>query len=114
MNEVDEIMHTVEHLQRTLEDLIVRGLRSAGTGERNALRTLGEEFTRIGAEHLAGRVNLLLDSLERGDRPAAVALLKTQASLRLFERILTLDVAAGQLSLWQATDDSEGEGDDEP
>ena len=98
MNEAEEIMQTVEHLQQVLENLIVRGLRSAGSQERATLQSLREEFDRIGAHHLAGRIRTLYDALQADDRAAAAALLKTQASLRVFERVLTLEIAQGALA----------------
>jgi hypothetical protein len=100
MSEVLEIQQVVEHLQGVLENLITRGLRSAGLAERNALATLGEELTRIGAGHLAERVMDLRDALEKDDADGPSRLFKTQASLRLFERVLTLEVARGTLMQW--------------
>lgn len=98
MNEADEIMNTVDQLQNVLEDLMVRGLRSAGTKELNVLQALAGEFERIGAHHLAGRIGTLHHALAGQDRSAAAALLKAQASLRLFERVLTLEVTRGQMT----------------
>src|SRR5579862_1623622 len=100
MSEALEIQHVVEHLQGVLENLITRGLRAGGSAERNALATLGDEFTRIGAGHLAERVSALRESLENDDPGGPNLLLKTQASLRLFERVLTLEVARGTLKRW--------------
>lgn len=102
MSEALEIQQIVEHLQSVLENLVTRGLRAAGVAERNALATLGAEFTRIGAGHLAERVLVLREAIENDHRDAPERLLKTQASLRLFERILTLEVARAALKHWQA------------
>jgi len=101
MSEVLEIQQLVEHLQGVLENLITRGLRSAGQAERNALATLGDEFARSGAPHLAQRVLDLRDALESNHPDAPKRLLGAQASLRLFERILTLEVARAALSSFQ-------------
>jgi hypothetical protein len=100
MSEALEIQQLVEHLQGVLENLITRGLRAAGLAERNALATLGEEFTRIGAGHLAQRVLALREALESDDRDGPNRLLKAQASLRLFERVLTLEIARAALHRW--------------
>jgi hypothetical protein len=104
VTEVDEIQHTIKHLQGVLDDLCVRGLRSAGARELNLLQTLQTEFERIEAHHLASRVARLREELAAGNRTAAAALLKTQASLRVFERILTLDVAQAALAGLLASD----------
>jgi hypothetical protein len=97
MDELDEIVQTIERLEGALEDLTVRGLRAAGPQDLSRLRALHEEFQRIGADHLAGRVAALVDAVQTNDRDAAAALLRTQTSLRLFERLLTLEVAAAML-----------------
>jgi hypothetical protein len=109
MNDAAEIMQTVEHLQQVLENLIVRGLRSAGAQERAVLQGLRTEFDRIGAHHLASRIGALSSALENDDRSAAAALLKTQASLRVFERVLTLEFAQGALAHFthEASDEPE-------
>jgi len=109
MSEVLEIQQIVEHLQGVLENLITRGLRSAGVAERNALGTLGDEFTRIGAGHLAQRVQALREALEADDADGPNRLLKAQASLRLFERVLTLDVARGAMGHWKAAQEAADE-----
>jgi hypothetical protein len=97
MDEITEIAQTVERLEVALEDMTVRGLRAAGPQDLARLRALHEDFQRIGADHLAGRVAALVDAVRNDDRGAAAALLRTQTSLRLFERLLTLEVAAAAL-----------------
>jgi hypothetical protein len=96
MEDAAEIVHTIERLQTSLEELAVRGLRSAGPQDLKALSSLREEFQRIGAEHLAGRIGVLSDAIRDDDRTAAASLLRAQASLRVFERILTLETAHDQ------------------
>jgi ABC-type transporter Mla MlaB component len=108
MAETEEIVQTIERLQGALENLAVRGLRSAGPQDQATLHALREEFERIGAAHLAERVTAVITAIEQDDRGAAAALLRAQASLRVFERVLTLEVAAETLrGLTQAAD---GEG----
>ena len=77
-----------------------------------------EEFERIGAAHLATRIATLVEAIEKDDRAAASALLRAQTSLRVFERLLTLQVAAGAVQALsedrshvadQETDDEDGE-----
>ncbi len=107
MAEIDEIVQTVDRLQRELEDLAVRGLRSAGPSDLATLRSIREEFERIGAGHLAGRIADVITAIDQGDRHAARPLLRAQASLRVFERVLTLDVAAGSLRAMLAEPEDE-------
>ncbi len=92
-NDVAEVLQTVDRLHTALADLVVRGLRSAGPAQLAPLEALREEFGRIGAEHLAGRLGELLAAVRNDDRGAAAALLRAQTSLRLFERLLTLEHA---------------------
>jgi hypothetical protein len=98
MAETDEIVQTLERVQREFENLSVRGLRSVGPEHLATLSAAREEFERIGAGHLASRIAAVIDGIRDNDCGAAVALLRAQASLRVFERILTLEMAAGTLS----------------
>lgn len=94
---IDEIAHTIERLRSQLEALAVRGIRAAGPGDVALLRAAGEEFERVGAEHMTERIGDVVRTLEQGDCPAAAALLRAQTSLRLFERVLTLEIAQAAL-----------------
>lgn len=96
-NHTAELMLTIDQLNKTFEDLCIRGLRSAGTDELNKLASIQEELDRIGAAHLCSRLEQVVQGIRNGSRNAAPALMQAQASLRLFERILTLEVAASQL-----------------
>lgn len=98
MLETAEIVQTIEHVQSAFEDLTVRGLQSAGPEHVATLSALREEFDRIGAGHFAGRIATVVEALRGGEPRAATALLRAQASLRVFERVLTLQVAAQTLS----------------
>jgi hypothetical protein len=111
MAEIDEIVQTLERVQGEFEDLAMRGLRSAGPEHLAILSAVREEFERIGAGHLAGRIAAVIDAIREGDRSAAPALLRAQASLRVFERILTLEVAAGTLAGLIESADTEAEVD---
>src|SRR5690242_2725057 len=97
MAETEEIVQLIDRLQGALEDLAVRGLRSAGPQDLATLRALREEFERIGAGHLAERIAAVITAMENDERGAAAALLRAQASLRVFERVLTLEIAAETL-----------------
>ena len=55
------------------------------------------ETPQVLVDVLAGRIAEVVRAIEADDRAAAPALLQAQASLRVFERILTLEVAAGAL-----------------
>lgn len=113
-----EIAHTIESLRDQLETLAVRGLRAAGPEHLAHLRAAHEEFERIGAAHLATRIAAVVHKVEQNDRGAAGALLAALTSLRLFDRVLTLEVAQNALPAFateaaaEASDDPTGA--DEP
>lgn len=98
MDEIAELRDALERGQGALDDLVVRGVRVAGAAEIARLGSLRDEFRQAGADHVAGRLGALVDAVQSGDRAAAAALLRAMTSLRLFERMLALEVAAAALS----------------
>jgi hypothetical protein len=106
---LDEIADTIERLRCRFEALAIRGIRAAGPDDIALLKSAGEEFERIGASHMAERIGEFIGAMQEGGREAAVALLRAQVSLRLFDRVLTLDVAEGALSSLADADEVEEE-----
>jgi hypothetical protein len=98
-----EICATIETLRGELERLAVRGLRTASAEDLRALSSAQEELARIGAEHVAGRLAELLSAVRDDARDGAARLLRTQTSLRVFERVLTLEDVGARLA-----DDDDG------
>jgi hypothetical protein len=98
VDEIAELRDALDRLQAALDDLVVRGVRAAGPKDFARLAALRDEFRAAGAEHLAGRLTALVDAAKDGDRDAAPALLRSMTSLRLFDRMLTLEVAAAALT----------------
>ena len=105
-DELDEVRHTLRRLQDELEDLTVGGLRAVGTERLPLLEALAEDFAGIGAAHLAERLEALTGGIRDGGRDAAGALLRTQSSLRLFERILTLRTVETRFAALAGGDDA--------
>jgi hypothetical protein len=109
MDEWNEVVQIIEHLQAEFQDLVVRGLRTVGPQHLASLETIRQELQRINADHLADRIQCLVEAI-RDDRPdAAAAVLQAQTSLRLFQRMLTLDVAASTLETMLAADEGGGD-----
>ena len=102
-----EIVQTIAHLQTTFEDLVVRGLRSIGSEQLTLLEALYEEMNRIGSFHMAERIKAVIDCIKRNDSASARALLRAQASLRVFERLVTAEGVQAQLERWQEILDSQ-------
>lgn len=94
-----EALELVARLNALLDALVVRGLRTAGAEDRARLASHRHHLADIGASHLAAALADLLVALADGRREAARALLAARASVRVFERLLTLRVVAAQ---WQA------------
>ncbi len=97
MLETLEIVQAIDHLHKSFDDLILRGLRSAGSEDLNVLSMLREEFERIGAHHIADLIGAIVDGIRADDSKTAAYLFRAQASLRVFERILTLETVGGIL-----------------
>jgi hypothetical protein len=103
---IDEIADTVNRLRTELEALAVRGIRAARPEHLAMLKAAAEELDRIGAEHMAEQIGNVVNAIENDDRTAAAVLLQAQTSLRLFDRVLTLDVAEACLSALVEPDES--------
>ncbi len=115
MTELAEITYALGRLQAELEDLAVGGLRVSGPERLPVLRAVQEDLAQVGASHLASRLGALVEAVSGDRREAAAALARTQASLRVFERVLTLEVAAGQLrTLAGAIEGPDGDSEGEP
>ncbi len=97
MADKDEVVQLIERLETVTEELAVRGLRAAGAGQLSTLAVLRDEFLRINAEHLAGRLDTLMTAMRNDDPGSAGALLGLRSSLRLFERMLTREVIGSVL-----------------
>lgn len=92
-----EIIDTLHHLLHEFEDLAVGGLRAVGPERIKQLDHLKEAFERAGSLHLAKRLGNLADAIREDSRTAGDALMRAQASVRMFDRILTLEVVEDQL-----------------
>lgn len=93
---------TLEALEKEVEHLVVRGLSASGPSELKALAHASSSLRDAGATHVAGRIDDMLalhgaGALAGKDGGAARALLQLMTSLRVFERVLTLEAAVALL-----------------
>lgn len=95
--ERDEVCGMIETLRGELDDLALRGLKTAGPDDLRTLDSLRDECARIGAAHLAERTSTLVDAIRGSDVSAGASLMRAQTSLRVFERVMTLDTVADAL-----------------
>jgi hypothetical protein len=98
MDEIAELRGALDRLHSAFEDLTIRGLRSAGPRDLAKLAALRDEFQSAGAGHLAERLGTAIDLTQAGDHGAAAALLRAMTAVRLFDRMLTVEVAASLLA----------------
>jgi hypothetical protein len=113
MDEIAELRDALDRLHAALEDLAVRGLRAAGPQDLAKLTALRDELRGAGAGHLAERLGTTIDAVRADDRGAATALLRAMTTTRLFDRMLTLEVAASMLSAGGAAADGDSDEGDE-
>jgi hypothetical protein len=106
LDEIAELRSALDRLQAALDHLVVRGVRAAGTSDLGRLTNLRDEFRTAGAEHIAGRLTTLIDNVRADNRAAAVDLLRALTAVRLFDRMLTLEVAAAVLAATVADEES--------
>ena len=92
-------LSVVERLGELLDALVVRGLRACGREETSQLESFRDELRGIGAEHLAEGLGELLEEVSEGERSGARTLVRMQASLRVFERLLTQRAVMLQLEM---------------
>lgn len=104
MDEVAELRDALDRLHAATDDLVVRGVRAAGAKELARLTALRDEFRTAGAGHLAESLDALIQAVERGDQSAAGALMRTVTTVKLFDRMLTLEVAQAMLAATPAED----------
>jgi hypothetical protein len=110
-----EIATTIETLRSHMIDLVVRGLASVSAGDLSAIRVLTEACDKSGMAHLTGRLETVTRAIANDAKAAPSALLSAYTSLHVFERVLSLEVAA---STWEAAlsngeDEDEDEDDEE-
>ena len=94
---IEEVMQTVEQLQQLFQELTIGGLRTLGQERLAVVDAMHEEFSRIGAHHIAEHLAALANGIRHDSRETAGILMRTQSAVRLLERILTLRVAELQL-----------------
>ncbi len=111
-DDIREILSTLERMQTVLDDLVVRGLRTVDPEQIKSIEVMQEQFQRMGAGHLAARLKTLAEALRNDDKSAAPAVMNAQASVRMYERLLTLENAAAALQAFNEMPE-DGESDEE-
>jgi hypothetical protein len=109
MDEIAELRDALDRLSAAMDDLAMRGLRVAGPQDLARLGALRDEFRAAGAGHIAERLEATIEAVRSDDRGASAVLLRAMTAVRLFDRMLTLEVAAAMLQTVDAAEDEEDE-----
>jgi hypothetical protein len=97
IDHVQEIISCIEELQHLFQDLIIGGLRTIGPERLPEVESLRDEFLSIGAGHIATHLSALADDIREDRCESAGTLMRAQAAVQMFERVLTLEVVKSQL-----------------
>ncbi|MGN6105516.1 MAG: hypothetical protein ACTHU0_10460, partial [Kofleriaceae bacterium] len=92
-----EVVAALVALQQAFEELVVRGLASSGPDDLRRLQAIGDELGRAGAGYVAELIGALVRSAREAEADAPRALLRAQTAARVFERVVSLELAADQL-----------------
>ena len=105
-DDTSELRDTLDRLHVALDDLAVRGLRSSGPHDLAKLAALRDELAAAGAAQIADRLSATLDAVRADDRTSSAKLLGAMTAARLFDRMLTVEVAQAMLTDFAAPQDA--------
>lgn len=94
VDEVEQVGRITELLRSELEGLLARGLASSTAKDRRPIADAAEQWSRLGAGHVASRLSAAILASDGGRPDAAALWLSAYTSLHTFERVLSLDVAS--------------------
>ncbi|MDP2345782.1 MAG: hypothetical protein Q8O67_32865 [Deltaproteobacteria bacterium] len=107
-----DVCETLERLDKEIEDLCVRGTSACGPEDLKLLATAKDSLEGAGAAHVAARLDDVIQRIRAGDRKAATAVLQLQSSLRVFERVLTIEAMHELLAMPKSKNDEDDDDDD--
>ena len=94
----EALISTISQLQAEVETLGLRGLRAASAEQLQWLRHTRDSLSEMGAEFLAAKMTQLLASMEQTQSDAAARLLDLLTTIRVFDRVLTMQTVESILS----------------
>lgn len=89
----EELILTLEQLRKVLDDMVVCGLRAVGLKQRERLLAFRDELAGIGVLNLSMALSELEGAIRTENSQAGEVLFRTLTTLRIFERLLTIEVA---------------------
>ncbi|MEM7560200.1 MAG: hypothetical protein AAF394_13860 [Planctomycetota bacterium] len=95
---MEESLHSlVQDLQKEMENIAARGIRAIEAEQLRWLKSNAGQLAAMGAQHLADRITRLTEAME-ADHKAPARLYELLTTLKVFERVLTLETAQAQLT----------------
>ena len=83
----------------------MRGLRAVSIEQLNWLKHTRDSLREMGAEYLARKMTELMDAIDRNDSTSAARFLDLLTSIRVFDRVLTLESSEHALRRMAAEED---------
>ncbi len=94
----DALIALIQQLQVEVETLGVRGVNVASAEQINWFRHTRDRVAEMGAEHLAQKMSPLIESMEGQGTAGSARLLDLLTTIRVFDRVLTLQIAEANLA----------------
>ena len=94
----DALISLIQQLQVEVETLGVRGVNVASAEQINWFRHTRDRVAEMGAEHLAQKMSSLIESMEGHGKSGSARLLDLLTTIRVFDRVLTLQIAETSLA----------------
>lgn len=94
-----ELSRVLARLQQEVEAIGTRGLRAVSNEQLAWLRHTSESIGAMGAEFMSSRIRSFLEAQQAGRDDSARCFLELLTTLRVFERVLTLEVIQEQLQM---------------
>lgn len=105
----DGLISIVTQLQVEVETLGIRGVSAASSEQLNWFRHTRNRVSEMGAEFLSQKMTPLIDCMEGGGTDGATRLLDLLTTIRVFDRVLTLQTAEERLQAMAAFDAAGGD-----
>jgi hypothetical protein len=91
--EFEQVRVSLDRMRTLLESLTLRGLRACGDEELAQLDGYTEELEQSGVGHVAAAFAELAAQIRSNNRAAPRSLIVAHVSVRMLERLLTLEIA---------------------
>jgi hypothetical protein len=101
-SDIAEVGVALAAARNQLEMLFVRGLATTTASDLKGLSQQAQDWERLGAVHVAARMNRLINAINGNSGNTPHMLMTTYTSLAVLERVLSGNVAAATFQNWPA------------